>query len=100
MDWKAFKKNLPLGLDPVCLRGYLPKSKEMKALLLEGVKKFQEEVRLGMAPKSKKNQKKPSVKGTTKADSVVPATPPPAVRFCEEGRPDDSSCLNFYQLVV
>ena len=85
MDWNFFKKPLPLGLDPVCLREYLPKSKEMKELLLEGVHKFAEEEKFGMAPEPKKAKRKPAAAGSkkrpTKAAADVPATPPPAVRF-------------------
>ena len=84
MDWQAFKEDLPIGLDPVCLREYLPKSKEMKAWLLEGVEKFQEEERLGLAPKSKKGQNKnASKKRPAKAAPALPSTPPPAVRFAK-----------------
>ena len=83
IDWNFFKKPLPLGLDPACLLEYLPKSKVMKELLLEGVQKFKGEEKFGMPPEPKKAKRKPaaSKKGASKATVTVPATPPPAVRF-------------------
>ena len=70
IDWTPYE--LPLGLDRLCLREWIPKSVEVKAMLLEGVNKFQLEELAGVAPVSLKRKK-----NIPKKKTVAPTTGTP-----------------------